>query len=152
MKDLSVRLDYGELPEVFTCYGENVSPRITLGSLDPAVKTLAVVAIDPFEPGCTFATWLICNIPPVAAIPPRIPKEEVIDTPFSAVQGRNDFGTIGYRGPCPKEGETHQIIVKAYGLDSRLEIAGGFTSHELNAAMQGHVVQFGNTIAMYSRT
>lgn len=151
MKDLTVHLDYGELPEVFTCYGENVSPRITLGSLDPAVKTLAIVAIDPFEPGCTFTTWLICNIPPVAAVPPRIPKEEVFDVPFSAVQGRNHFGTIGYWGPCPKEGETHQITFKVYGLDSRLDLPGGFTRDELNAAMQGHVVQFGNTIAMYRR-
>jgi Raf kinase inhibitor-like YbhB/YbcL family protein len=151
LKDLTVRLDYGELPEVFTCYGENVSPRINLGPLDPAVKTLAVVVIDPFEPGCTFTTWLICNIPPAAALPPRIPNREVVEVPFSAVQGRNDFGTIGYRGPCPKEGETHQIMFKVYGLDSHLDLPGGYTKHELNAAMQGHVVQFGNTIAMFRR-
>ena len=75
----------------------------------------------------------------------------MIDVPFSAVQGKNDFGTIGYRGPCPKEGETHQITFKVYGLDSRLELPGGFTTDELNTAMQGHVVQFGNTIAMYRR-
>ncbi|ACL16655.1 YbhB/YbcL family Raf kinase inhibitor-like protein [Methanosphaerula palustris] len=151
MKDLTVRLDYGELPEIFTCYGENVSPRIVYGPLDPAVKSLAVVAINPFEPGCTFTTWLICNIPPVVVVPPRIPKEKVIDLPFSAIQGMNDFGTIGYRGPCPKEGETHQITFKVYGLDSQLDLPGGFTKDELNAAMQGHVIQFGNTIAMYRR-
>jgi len=40
---------------------------------------------------------------------------------------------------------------KVYGLDTVLALQEGATKGELISAMQGHVLQFGNTTAMYSR-
>ncbi|PKL55339.1 MAG: YbhB/YbcL family Raf kinase inhibitor-like protein, partial [Methanomicrobiales archaeon HGW-Methanomicrobiales-6] len=67
------------------------------------------------------------------------------------VQGTNDYGTLGWRGPCPPPGETHRCLFKVYGLDAMLDLAAGAGKHDLIAAMQGHVLGFGETAAMYSR-
>lgn len=40
---------------------------------------------------------------------------------------------------------------KAYGLDVMLDLKTGSNKHELVSAMKGHVIQFGETVAIYSR-
>ena len=49
----------------------------------------------------------------------------MITEPFTAVQGTNDFGTTGYRGPCPPKGEVHTYYFNVYGLDAILEFHQG---------------------------
>jgi len=75
----------------------------------------------------------------------------VVSHPVAAVQGRNDQGTIGYMGPCPPQGSTHRYTFKVYGLDTLLDLPPGSTKDGLIAAMRGHVLQYGDTMAMYSR-
>jgi hypothetical protein len=87
----------------------------------------------------------------VKKIPPGIPRTGTVAIPLPAVQGRNDFGRIGYDGPCPPPGSTHRYTFKVYGLDTMLSLPAGATKGELIGAMQGHVLQFGDTMAMYSR-
>lgn len=112
---------------------------------------MAVFALNPFEPGCSFTTWIVWNLPPAPVIPEGIPPQDVVTAPVDAVQGMNDYGTLGWRGPCPPEGETHRYLFKVYGLDAMLDLAAGAGKHDLIAAMQGHVLGFGETVAMYSR-
>jgi hypothetical protein len=40
---------------------------------------------------------------------------------------------------------------KVYGLDAMLDLTPGSDKHELVAAMKGHVIQFGETVAISSR-
>ena len=40
---------------------------------------------------------------------------------------------------------------KVYGLDAMLELPEGSDQHALIAAMKGHVLQFGHTVAICSR-
>ena len=84
-------------------------------------------------------------------IPPGIPVGGTITRPVSAVQGITDYGTIGYNGPCPPSGETIRYQFKVSGLDTMLDLAPGSTKHELVAAMKGHVLQFGETVALCTR-
>ncbi len=84
-------------------------------------------------------------------IPGNIPKIPHVTSPITCNQGMNDYGITGYTGPCPPPGESHRYQFRVYGLDTLLEIPGGSTSRELVAAMRGHVLQFGETIAMYTR-
>ena len=39
---------------------------------------------------------------------------------------------------------------KVYGLDVLLDVTPGSNKHELVAAMKGHVIQFGETVAICS--
>ena len=150
MDTLVVSLDFLVFPPTCTCDGENDSPRLRIKGL--SAVSVAVMAVNPFQPSCcSFCPWLIWNLPPTGEIPPAIPKEGTVTAPVSAVQGRNDFGNIGYDGPCPPPGSTHRYTFKVYGLDTLLDLGPGATKADLIAVMHGHVLQFGDTTALYSR-
>jgi phosphatidylethanolamine-binding protein (PEBP) family uncharacterized protein len=40
---------------------------------------------------------------------------------------------------------------EVYGLDVILDLPAGSNKHEVLAAMKGHVIQSGETVAIYSR-
>jgi len=84
-------------------------------------------------------------------IPEGIPNEGITTAPISAVQGITDYGTIGYTGPCPPPGEMIRYQFKVYGLDAMLDLKAGADKHALIQAMKGHVLQFGETVAICSR-
>jgi len=149
--NLIVSLRDAEFPIWTTCDGAGLSPELRVRGLIPATQTIAVFALNPYEPGCSFTTWIIWNLSPASVIPEGIPPQGVVTTPVSAVQGTNDYGTIGWRGPCPPMGETHRYLLKVYGLDAALEVPAGARKQDLIDAMQGHVLQFGETAAVYSR-
>ena len=49
--------------------------------------------------------------------------------------GRNDFGTIGYRGPCPPHGHgTHHYHFVLLALSQHVALADGATIVELHRA------------------
>jgi Raf kinase inhibitor-like YbhB/YbcL family protein len=150
MDRLVVSLDFLEFPPTHTCDGENLSPRLTLKGLN--ASSVAVMIFNPFEKSCcSFTPWIIWNIPPVQQIPPGIPPHGRVTSPIPAVQGITDYGTIGYKGPCPPHGQMIRYQFRVYGLDSMLDLPAGSNKHELITAMGGHVIQFGNTAAICSR-
>jgi Raf kinase inhibitor-like YbhB/YbcL family protein len=150
MDRLVASLDFLEFPPAHTCYGENLSPRITLKELK--CVSLAVMVFNPFEKSCcSFTPWIIWNIPPVLVIPAGIPTGGIITSPVTAVQGITDHGITGYTGPCPPPGQMIRYQFRVYGLDAMLDLPPGSTKHELVAAMRGHVVQYGETAAVCSR-
>lgn len=150
MEPLRVRLDFLEFPPTHTCDGVNTSPRIRLSGLNAV--SVAVMAVNPFQPSCcSFCPWLIWNIPAGPEIPAGISPEGIVSFPITAVQGMNDFGRIGYSGPCPPQGTTHRYTFKVYGLDAMLTLAPGATKAGLITAMRSHVLQYGETAALYSR-
>src|SRR5262245_24623479 len=82
------------IPSKFTCDGSDTSPPLQIAGIPSNAKTLVLIADDPDAPGGLFTHWLVWNIPPqVNSIAEgSAPK---------GVQGANDFGKSGYRGPCP---------------------------------------------------
>jgi Raf kinase inhibitor-like YbhB/YbcL family protein len=95
--------------------------------------------------------WIAWNVELLKMIPEKIPKTQVVSFPIRAVQGRNSFGKIGYNGPCPRAGQIHRYFFKIYGLDTLLDRTGGATKEQLVRAMQGHIVQYGETFVTYGR-
>jgi Raf kinase inhibitor-like YbhB/YbcL family protein len=150
MDRLIVSLDFLEFPSRHTCDGENLSPEIILKGLNAA--SVAVMVFNPFEKSCcSFTPWIIWNLPPLSHIPAGIPHEGVVNAPVSAMQGTTDYGIIGYTGPCPPQGQMIRYQFKVYGLDAMLDLVPGSNKHELVTAMKGHVIQFGETVAISSR-
>jgi hypothetical protein len=152
MEKLTITLPTREFPADYTCDGADRSPPLTIAGLNDQVKSLAIIMEDSSsEGGGSFAHWIIWNIEPVKILPESLAKEPKISFPVSAVQGVNDFGKIGYSGPCPQSGSPHRYIFKIYALDSEIDLPAGATRKELAAALAGHVIQFGNAEAIYSR-
>jgi len=152
MKNLPVSLDFLEFPVMHTCDGGNLSPRLLLRDLHAATASVAVMTFNPFEKSCcSFTPWIIWNIPSLHVIPAGIPGDAIVSGPVSAVQGVTDYGTIGYTGPCPPHGQMIRYQFKVYGLDAMLDLEPGSDKHQLIGAMKGHVVQFGETVAICTR-
>lgn len=131
MPDISFRtptFTHGEsIPETYTCEGEDRSSRLVIGDVPDDAAAVAVVVDDPDAPAGTFTHWLLWNLPPdTIEIPEDVSQRETVPDLGGAVQGENDFGEIGYRGPCPPEGdEPHEYRFTLYVLDDELDSEPG---------------------------
>ncbi len=149
MEKLEVMLGFSEIPDDFTCEGRNISPQIEVKGLDAV--SMAVVIEDPDSPSGAFTHWIIWNIEPIEVIPEGIPRNATVTSPIKADQGTNNFGQVGYLGPCPPAGKPHRYVFRVYGLDKMLDLRPGANRRELEAAMKGHIIQQGMAVAMYGR-
>ncbi|NHN57586.1 MULTISPECIES: YbhB/YbcL family Raf kinase inhibitor-like protein [Halorussus] len=131
MSDASIRTSaftHGEsIPEKYTCEGEDVSPELTLADVPEDAAALAVVVDDPDAPAGTFTHWLCWNLPAdTVEIPEDVPALAEVPDLGCARQGENDFGDVGYRGPCPPEGDDpHEYRFTLHVLDEELGADAG---------------------------
>ncbi len=151
MNPLTVKLPITHFPANYTCDGADISPAIELRGIEDGVRSLALVMNDPDAPRGSFVHWLCWNMEVVTIIPEDIPKEPETTFPIGLRQGINDFGRIGYGGPCPPQGQVHRFDFKVYALDDILSLAPGARLPALAEAMKGHVLQFGAAQALYGR-
>ena len=153
MEELKITISVQHLPNTYTCDGEDISPEIGVGGVNTAIaKSLAIIVNDPDAPGGGgFIHWIAWNIDLVRLIPEKIQKTPEVSFPLHLLQGKNSFGKIGYWGPCPPHGQTHRYFFKVYGLDSMLALPAGATKEQMVKAMEGHVVQYGETTVTYGR-
>lgn len=139
----------GMIPQKYTCDGEDVSPPLSWTDVPEGAKVIALINDDPDAPMGTWVHWVIFNIPAsVRELPEDVPPQKELKD--GARQGRNDFGRIGYGGPCPPRG-THRYYFKIYALDAVLSLPAGATKAELLKAMEGHIVAQGQLIGRYQR-
>jgi len=97
----------------------------------------------------TWVHWVIYNLPAnINELSEDVPSLEIL--PNGAKQGRNDFGKLGYGGPCPPGG-THRYYFKIYALDDELMVEAGITKSELLKAMEGHILSEGQLMGRYKR-
>ena len=152
MENLIISIDFDKksFPKKHTCDGENISPLIHIGRNESPY--LAIILQDRIGPDKMYTHWLMWNIESRETIPENIPKEMVVTKPFDAFQGRNEFGGVGYTGPCPPSGEVHTYYFNVYGLDTKLDIPPGSTYPVLKKAMEKHTLQYGGqALATYER-
>lgn len=134
------------IPARYTCGGADVSPPLRWSGAPAGAKSVALTIIDPDAPGRPFTHWVLFNLPPAASSLP-----EGGPLPSGSVEGRNDFGAIGYRGPCPPQGRPHHYHVEVYALDTKLPLAGGATEPAFAGAIRGHVVASGELVGTFKR-
>jgi len=141
--------DGGAIPKERTCDGGDTSPAIAWSAPPEKTKTIALICDDPDAPRGTWVHWVVFNLPAdTRSLPAGIPPQEKIDSP-GGNQGLNDFGKIGYRGPCPPGG-THRYNFRLYALDSDLSLHYGATKDQLLKAMEGHILTYGQLVGRYS--
>src|SRR5689334_23957803 len=131
----------GFIPPGFTCDGANVNPPIDINDIPPAAKSLVLIMDDPDAPIRAWVHWLAWNIPVAGHI-----KEDTL----LKEQGINDFRENKYGGPCPPYG-VHRYYFKVYALDMPLTLRADAGKNELEKAMQGHVLAYGELVGRYKR-
>lgn len=130
------------LPD-YTCDGRDIAPIVAVNEIPPNTGGLALVMYDPDAPMGTFIHWLL--VAPVDGTSARL-------TAGSGVEGRNDFGRIGYGGPCPPRGHgEHRYFFLVMALPGPLGLQKGFRVRDLERAVRGRVLSWGYTVGRYSR-
>lgn len=93
----------GYIPMIYTCEGDDVSPEMKIENFDQK-KYYMIILNDPDAPVGLFTHWIIYNIKAESGIIKR-DIEKISITSEGFYQGKNDFGKIGYGGPCPPKGD-----------------------------------------------
>jgi len=136
--------DEGNIPFKFTCDGEDINPRLEITNIPDRADSLALIVEDPDAPGGTFTHWTVWNI---SSEIENIKEDSV---PEGAVEGRTDFGSTGYGGPCPPSG-THRYFFKLYALEERVNLKSGADKSDLETAIKERVVDSAELMGNYSK-
>ena len=139
------------IPKESPCYGVNSSPPLDWSGVPAVAEGLAFIVEEPeerlssaskqsysFVPSIGSVHWVPFNIPAdVTSLPGAIPTSSE-GLPDRTVQGINDFGQIGYSGPCPSPSTVayydsnmqsadapREYYFRLYALDAMLDLAPG---------------------------
>jgi Raf kinase inhibitor-like YbhB/YbcL family protein len=119
----------GAIPRAFTCDGRDVSLPLQYSGVPRAARELVLVMRDPDAPGGNFVHWA------VAGIAPSTREFQTAGVPGLIIAGRNSFGTLGYRGPCPPQGaKAHHYVLTLIALSGRSGLRTGFTTDQLRVS------------------
>jgi len=143
----------GKIPSRYTCEGEDVSPPLEWTGVPETARSLVLIiddpdAPDPKAPKRIWVHWVLYNIPPdVSGLPEGIVPSKY---PPGTVEGLNDWGRIGYGGPCPPIGR-HRYFHKLYALYTVLEEMNTPTRAMVESAMKGHVIAQAELMGTYQK-
>lgn len=133
------------MPVKYTGEGDDVSPPLDFANVPSQAQTLAIVMEDLDAPSGNFTHWLIWNLP---AETKRLPEGAEIQR-MGGRGGRNDFGSVGYRGPKPPDAEEHRYVLTVYAVRGALPLPDGVTRDRVEAELDGHVEAMGETVVSY---
>ncbi|MBI5723567.1 MAG: YbhB/YbcL family Raf kinase inhibitor-like protein [Planctomycetes bacterium] len=84
--------------------------------------------------------------------PEGVSDAEKLSDPAGALQGKNDFGEIGYGGSMPPPtSPAHRYVFTLYALDAQLDLKGGLTKAQLLDAIKGHILAQAKLTGTYKR-
>lgn len=143
----------GPMPRRHTCQGADISPALAWHDVPAASQSLVLIvddpdAPDPAAPRMTWVHWLLYNLP--ASAGGLAEGLSAAALPAGTREGVNDWGRVGYGGPCPPIGR-HRYFLKLYALDTRLPDLQQPNKAQLLAVMDGHVLAVAELIATYQK-
>jgi len=106
----------GGIDSKYSCDGTDLSPALAWEGAPEGTGAFALIVDDP--DARDFVHWVIFDLP--GGTGGSLP--EGVD-PSEPSQGRNDFGRVGYGGPCPPSG-THHYRFTLYALSRPLRFPG----------------------------
>lgn len=104
----------------FGCAGENVSPQLFWENAPKNTKSFAITMYDPDAPtGSGWWHWLVFDIPnSTTKLKSGAGNVSENLIPKQAIQSKTDFGSYGYGGPCPPQGDGfHKYEITIYALN-----------------------------------
>jgi Raf kinase inhibitor-like YbhB/YbcL family protein len=132
----------GRVDVVCTCDGENRPIHVRWSDPPEGTESFAVIVDDPDAPKPHFVHWLVWNIPR---------ERRSLKHLVQCKQGTNDFGRMGWGGPCPPHGAEHRYVIRVYALDKVLDLDDAADRDDLMEAMRDHVLARGELEGLYER-
>lgn len=146
--------DGSPIPDVYVAEGQNISPPLDWSDGPAGTRSYVVVMEDPdVGQDPPFVHWLLYDVPVgVTRLDEAVPGGPWVPKPEGALQGPNEYGSLGYFGPRPPKGDPpHAYHVQVFALDTMLDLPFGASRAELLDAMRGHVLASGELVGSYER-
>tara|TARA_B100000315_G_C14441807_1_gene525042 strand:- start:340 stop:852 length:513 start_codon:yes stop_codon:yes gene_type:complete len=138
------------IPHRYTCDTKDSSPSFSWSNVPEEAKSFVLICDDPDAPFKAWVHWVLVNIPKeVTSLKEGVSADELKN--MGVIIGNNDFGSLGYRGPCPPPGKTHRYFFTLYALDSILPLKEGVEKKEVLKAIQGRILSETRVIGLYQR-
>jgi Raf kinase inhibitor-like YbhB/YbcL family protein len=138
------------IPRLHTCDGKDLSPELFWSGVPAKTGSLALIVDDPDAPRKAWVHWVLFDLPATTTgLPEGIRSDKSLEG--GGVQGINDFGNLGYGGPCPPSG-THSYVFTLYALFQKLGLPSGSTRSDVATAMEGHILAQARLVGRYSRS
>ena len=132
----------GAIPSRYSCDGEDVSPPLAWSGAPDQAGAFALIVSDPDAGG--FVHWVLTDIPADVTSLPDGQGDSV------GIAGRNDFGRVGWGGPCPPSGE-HRYEFKLYALTGPLMLEGAPSADEVDRALGANLMAEAKLTGVYTR-
>jgi Raf kinase inhibitor-like YbhB/YbcL family protein len=138
----------------FGCHGRNISPALSWSHVPAGTKSFALLVHDPDAPtGSGWWHWVVYDIPADVrslAADAGDPKKNLM--PAAAVQGRTDFGTSGYGGPCPPPGRPHHYYFRLFALKvAKLDVPADATAALIGFNVNANSLGEAQLLGLYGR-
>jgi hypothetical protein len=138
----------------FGCKGGNVSPALAWSGAPAGTQSFALLMHDPDAPtGSGWWHWVVYNIPAATgSLPAGAGDAKKGLLPKGAVQGRTDYGSVGYGGPCPPPGKPHHYNFRLYALKvPKLEVPEGASAALIAFNVRAQALGEAQLTGMYGR-
>jgi Raf kinase inhibitor-like YbhB/YbcL family protein len=142
------------VPRRHTGDGEDLSPALTWSGLPTETREIALIVDDPDAPGPQpWVHWVIAKIAATeTGVLEGVHPKPSPSFPAGSFQGKNSWGTVGYRGPAPPRGHgLHHYHFRLYALDRPINVSAGFDKTGLLGEMKGHIVAEAELVGTYQR-
>jgi len=148
--------DGAEIPARFTQSDPKpVSPRLQWTNVPANTVDFALIMHDPDaapqRKTDDVLHWLVFNIPGSAR---ELGEGVAPDAklPDGTIQGKNQGGVVGYRGPgAPAAGPHHHYTFELFALDTKLDLGPDATRADVLKAMDGHILGKGVLVGRFHR-
>jgi Raf kinase inhibitor-like YbhB/YbcL family protein len=140
-----------QIPREFTCDGVSSSPELIWTRSPAGTQSFALIMQDSAARAGSSVHWVVYDVPPTTReLPEAVAgRDELVD---GTRQGLNDFGKLGYSGPCPQFGTTARYSFKLFALDTKLNLKPQATKEDVERAMEGHVLAQAELVGLYARS
>jgi len=139
------------IPRAHSCQGDDSSPALRWQGTPRGTRSLALVLRDPDAPAGEFVHWVLYDLPATVTELPS-GRYTAGRFPLGGFEGQNDFGNLGYGGPCPPAGRPHHYVFTLYALSApSLGLAAGASREAVVAAMRGKVLGQTELVGLYGR-
>lgn len=124
------------------CTGQNIPPRLRWSDVPRGTLSFAITVVDYDVKPNGWVHWLVYNLPTYA---------RAMDPSVHYVAGRNDFGTLGWGGPCPPPGPPHHYTLQLDALGIVTNFGSATTLAQYRARVKGHVLASARIVPVYGR-
>ena len=132
-----------EIDARYTCDGLNVAPALSWNAAPIGTVEIAITMVDLDAP--LYAHWVIAGLSPSTI---ALDEDTV---PVGAYEALNGAGDVGYTGPCPPAGTSHDYVVAVHYLGAATELEDGSSAADLVAAVEAAETAVADVAGTFSR-